>query len=186
MSLAGKHWRETVLISSGKTVNARRSLPQTERTREVFKLCNDLFPDSEWCFPGLKGGHYSEGALDSVHLRVRSRRSLTPAVSLNAGINVEASSKTVVVQGMPAFLAEFVLHSLRHTFATRAAESGMHPATLAKLMGHSSTRITDKYLHISSDHATLEMKRAEEYGRILRGERGEVQMDTSAEKSRTS
>lgn len=40
-------------------------------------------------------------------------------------------------------------HALRHTFATRLAERGTDIKTLAELMGHSSSKMTLKYMHTS-------------------------------------
>ena len=43
-------------------------------------------------------------------------------------------------------------HSLRHTFATRACESGMDIKVLSEILGHSSYHITREiYVHISSE-----------------------------------
>lgn len=44
-------------------------------------------------------------------------------------------------------------HSLRHTFATRAVESGIPIKTLSDILGHSQVQITmDLYCHSSLDH----------------------------------
>ena len=44
-------------------------------------------------------------------------------------------------------------HALRHTFATRALESGMPVKTLSDILGHSQVQITmDLYCHSSIDH----------------------------------
>lgn len=43
------------------------------------------------------------------------------------------------------------LHSLRHTFATRAFERGGDSATIQKLMGHSDIRTTLRYAKVSSE-----------------------------------
>jgi integrase len=49
--------------------------------------------------------------------------------------------------------AELQAECWRHTFGTRCAESGMDRHTLAKLMGHSSPRITEKYyIHVTEPH----------------------------------
>ena len=43
-------------------------------------------------------------------------------------------------------------HALRHTFATRAIESGVNVKTLSDILGHSTVQITmDLYCHSSID-----------------------------------
>lgn len=51
-------------------------------------------------------------------------------------------------------------HSLRHTCASILANAGVDIATIAGLVGHSSTAITQIYTHISMEHQAEEMKRA--------------------------
>ncbi|MFR8041552.1 tyrosine-type recombinase/integrase [Clostridium butyricum] len=43
-------------------------------------------------------------------------------------------------------------HSLRHTYATRLFEAGVHPKTVQKLMGHSDITTTlNIYTHVDED-----------------------------------
>ena len=49
---------------------------------------------------------------------------------------------------------KFVLYDLRHTFATRMAEMGCDLSTLAALLGHSSVRMVQRYVHITQAHHT--------------------------------
>lgn len=44
------------------------------------------------------------------------------------------------------------MHTLRHTFATRAIEKGVQPKVLQQLLGHSSIKTTmDTYVHVTDD-----------------------------------
>ena len=133
-----------ISVRSGKTVNARRVLPQTARTSEVFSLLFALFPDSEWVFPGRQGKHLTARAVSNIHTLLRKQHK---------------------------WPKEFVLYALRHTFATRFAESCNGDANLVmKALGHSSVLMSQKYIHPTVDYLALAFKRKEEFDRIMRGE----------------
>lgn len=53
---------------------------------------------------------------------------------------------------------EFVLYDLRHTFATRMAQAGCDLATLAAILGHSSLRLVQRYVHPTAEHQARAMR----------------------------
>jgi site-specific recombinase XerD len=66
---------------------------------------------------------------------------------------------------------ETVLHSCRHTFATRLGESGADAFTIQRLCGHSSITISQKYVHQHKGIAQNAIERLE----ALSKERPEVE-----------
>lgn len=55
----------------------------------------------------------------------------------------------------------FVPYDLRHTFATRLAESGCDLASLAAILGHSGLRMVMKYVHPTAEHQRDAMRKFE-------------------------
>ena len=61
-----------------------------------------------------------------------------------------------------AGIKRFCMHALRHTYATRAIESGMQPKILQGLLGHSSIKTTmDVYVHSTEDSVLAAVRRFE-------------------------
>jgi integrase len=50
-----------------------------------------------------------------------------------------------------AKLVDFHFHDLRHTAATRMADAGADPFTLAAILGHSDIRMTARYTHATDE-----------------------------------
>lgn len=142
---------DAIYVRDGKTKNAQRTLPLTERARDTVALCSALFPDSLYLFPGKRTGtHLTRGAADDRHNALRTEND---------------------------WPKEFVLHAMRHTFCTRLAESGANPYEIMSAMGHSDIKQALIYIHYGDDSLRLAMKRKEMLDKIMRGE---VQDDTSS------
>lgn len=118
-------------ITQGKTDAATRNLPLTPRVREILLARLRLANGSKYVFPGLgKSGHLA--TIQHAH------------------------EKAIRKAGLQTF--EF--YCWRHTFGTRCAESGMDKFTLARLMGHSSPRVAERYyIHVTESHVMTGFER---------------------------
>jgi integrase len=115
-------------VRQGKTDSAQRSLPLTPRVAEVLqrrkRLAELKAEQSPFVFPGSGlSGHIT---------------------------SVQHPHKTAIEA---AKLESFEFYCWRHTFGTRAAQSGMDRLTLARLMGHSSPSVAARYyIHVTETH----------------------------------
>ena len=58
------------------------------------------------------------------------------------------------------FEKQLTCHVLRHTFATRAIESGIAPKTVQEWLGHSDVSFTmNRYVHTTEEQSMMEMKK---------------------------
>jgi integrase len=120
-----------VHVTQGKTDAATRNLPLTPRVREMLLARRQLPNGSKYVFPGTgKSGHLA--TIQHAH------------------------EKAIRDAGLQSF--EF--YCWRHTFGTRCAESGMDKFTLARLMGHSSPRVAERYyIHVTEPHVMTGFER---------------------------
>ncbi len=126
-------------VRQGKTDSAQRSLPLTPRAADVLqrrKSAGEAKPNpSAFVFPGAGiSGHIT---------------------------SVQHPHKTAIEDSK---LESFEFYCWRHTFGTRAAQSGMDRFTLARLMGHSSPSVAARYyIHVTETHVAAGFGKFVEY-----------------------
>jgi len=123
-------------ITDGKSRAARRMLPLVPAVYDALKARYDAqrSPTTGWVFSAdTKSGHLEGGSAKNQH-----------AAALNA-INKKAKKNKTPK------LAPFPPYCLRHTALTNLAAAGCDAFTLARIAGHSSITITQRYCHPQAD-----------------------------------
>ena len=98
----------------------------TPRVRSLMELRWEAGgkPVEGWIWPARsRSGHIEPGSLKKQHAKALTINKVRP----------------------------FVLYTLRHTFLTRLGQSGCDAWTLARIAGHSSIRMSERYVHPSED-----------------------------------
>ncbi len=123
--------RDSLHVPYGKTVNARREIPMSERAAAILDARRQSF-SSEWVFPApTHSGHIEQSTLKKAHAQACKRAGLSP----------------------------FVPYTFRHTCLTRWAAI-LDPYTLAYLAGHSDFGTTKRYVHPNLNTAREAIERA--------------------------
>lgn len=130
-------------IQYGKTDNARRHIPVSQRVAAVLEMRKPNDP-TPWVFPApTMSGHIEPSTLKKQHVK---------ACKGKAKDDEKTGEKRYDVQPFP-------LYTLRHTCLTRWAPH-MDPWTLAHLAGHRDMVITKRYVHPQADTIRAAMERA--------------------------
>lgn len=121
-------------VPFGKTAAARRGLRLTARAREVLGRRMTVV-ESPFLFSCASDSSRPVPKVNNAHDRaVRDSK-----------------------------VAPFRLYDLRHTWATRAAMSGIDLVTLAAMLGHSRIQMVLRYAHPPQEHQSSAMERLERY-----------------------
>lgn len=137
-----------------KTVNSYRTIPLTKRAYEIL-----LEARAKW-----ENGKKSEKlstTLSYIDRRTGQENQLILAdlvfINWRTGEPAKNSSYDTHLYKLcdEAGIKRFCMHTLRHTYATRAIESGVQPKVLQKLLGHASIKTTmDRYVHVTDESMT--------------------------------
>lgn len=130
----GLRWERVLLnadggliqIVEGKSRAARRILPMVPQVFGVLEARHKAIgnPSEGWVFPSTsKYGHFEGDSAKNQHARALEKSKVKP----------------------------FEPYCLRHTALTRLGEAGCDAFTLARIAGHSSITITQRYCHPQAD-----------------------------------
>ncbi|QYR19648.1 site-specific integrase [Paenibacillus sp. sptzw28] len=114
--------RKTLRIRQGKGRKDRLTL-LSDTALEIFLRYYHQEKPEIWMFPGQNEGR---------HLTERSVQKIF--------------EQALVASGVPKKVS---IHSLRHSFATHLLEGGIDIRYIQELLGHQSTRTTERYTHVS-------------------------------------
>lgn len=123
--------RGLVRVRRGKGRKDRYTL-LAQRAVDALRLYRDAYPGGRWLFPGGREGR---------HLTVRSVQKIVARAAEHAGIAKHVTP-----------------HTLRHSFATHLLEGGTNLRIIQELLGHASSRTTERYTHVAK--STLETIRS--------------------------
>jgi integrase len=122
-----------IQVLEGKSRAARRMLPMTPRVYELLwsRYESSGRPSQGWIFPsGSKCGHYN-----GTTAKDNPKKALA-----DSGVKLDFGEK------------RFVPYTLRHTALTNLGEkAGDDPFVLARIAGHSTITITQRYIHPQAD-----------------------------------
>ena len=129
-----------VIGSTAKTKAGVREIPLNDTIREVLADQREF----------NEKNHMNKDEGDTLYFH-NSRGGVTSAHHINETIEVICRDNGI---------EPFSTHAFRHTFATRAIESGMMPKTLQDILGHADINMTmNLYSHVMDETKIKEMGR---------------------------
>lgn len=144
-----------------KTLTSYRTIPLTNRAYQILKECYD---ERE----SRKESEMLSQILEYIDRRTGEKNYTVMRdlvfINYRTGEPAKNSSYDTHLYKLcdEAGIKRFCMHTLRHTYATRAIERGIQPKVLQKLLGHKSIKTTmDRYVHVSEDSMTSAVRQFE-------------------------
>lgn len=122
-------------VPFGKTPAAKRNVPLNKEATKLLAARLEKFGTDVYVFPSKRDAKRPMGMIANTHHRTVERTKLP----------------------------WFRLYDLRHTFATRAVQSGMDLPTLAGILGHAKLNMVLRYAHPTPEHKRQAITKLEQY-----------------------
>lgn len=122
-------------VPFGKTRAAKRNVPLNKEATKMLAARLEKFGTDVYVFPSKRDAKRPMGMIANTHRRTVERTKLP----------------------------WFRLYDLRHTFATRAAQSNMDLPTLAGILGHAKLNMVLRYAHPTPEHKRQAITKLEQY-----------------------
>lgn len=134
----------TFVTSTPKTKSGKRTIPMTQ---EVYDI--------------LKQHKLINNELKTKNMLYHDNVFLNKSGTLTTNPQYDGQLKYICKK---IDIPQISMHTLRHTFGTRAVESGMDYKALQMIMGHSSLSMTmDLYVHVTEEQKILQMQKLEKH-----------------------
>jgi integrase len=158
-----------IQIADGKTKAARRFLPMVPEVYTTLKNRHEeqKHPVMGWVFPaGSRSGHLEESSAKTYHGEAVKKLAKASAAyaawaergsvgdwidAVKAASNLDRDYLEKHSGAVQVGWKGFEPYCLRHSALTMLAESGCDAFTLARIAGHSSITITQRYCHPQAD-----------------------------------
>lgn len=160
-TLEYRHSRGYWIAGPPKTVTSYRTIPLTDR---AFEILRKLYEKKDT-------RKHSEGLSQTLQYMDRisgEMKTLVMAdlifINYRLGMPAKNSSYDTHLYKLcdEAGIKRFCMHTLRHTYATRAVERGVNPKALQRLLGHASLQVTmDTYVHVTDESMNQAVKQFE-------------------------
>jgi integrase len=160
-TLEYRHKQDSWRAGPPKTATSYRTIPLTNRAFDILKECyseRDTRKESDTLSQILE---YIDRRTGETNYLVMKDLVF---INFRTGEPAKNSSYDTHLYKLcdDAGIKRFCMHALRHTYATRAIESGMQPKVLQKLLGHKSIKTTmDRYVHVTDDSMTSAIRQFE-------------------------
>ena len=160
-TLEFRHRQQEWRAGPPKTQTSYRTIPLTNRACELLRELWDLRKTQRMSEDLAQVLTYTDrrtGQTASIDLRD------LVFINFRTGMPSKNSSYDTHLYKLceKAGIPPFCMHTLRHTYATRAIERGMQPKILQKLLGHASIQTTmDTYVHVTDDSMTKAIRQFE-------------------------